>query len=127
MEFVNVGTNCRPWRGALTHDGYGLYTPSGKDAKEKGLKMRAAHVVLWEFQNGPVPEGKELDHTCRLRNCVNPAHLEAVTHKENIWRGRAKAFCRKGHRLAETRRVYKNGRSVCGVCDDAKKTAKATS
>lgn len=49
-------------------------------------RTRRAHVVAYEAVHGPVPDGLELDHLCRVRNCVNPAHLEAVTHQENMHR-----------------------------------------
>lgn len=43
----------------------------------------AVHKVMWILINGPIPPRKQLDHTCRRRMCVNPAHLEMVTHKRN--------------------------------------------
>lgn len=48
---------------------------------------RRAHVVGWERVNGPVPEGMDLDHLCRVRSCVNPDHLEPVSRAVNIQRG----------------------------------------
>jgi hypothetical protein len=48
--------------------------------------MRLAHIVYWEGEHGPVPEGLELDHLCRNPPCVNPAHLEPVTHQQNMQR-----------------------------------------
>lgn len=52
-----------------------------------GKKSRARHVEIWEFFKGPVPEGKQLDHLCRVKNCGNITHLEAVTSRENTLRG----------------------------------------
>lgn len=52
-------------------------------------KMRFAHVVMYEEKYGGVPEGKELDHTCRNRACANPDHVEPVPHAINVRRGNA--------------------------------------
>lgn len=77
-------TECHIWCGTKNERGYGLAKWAGSDA-------HLAHRITWEIQNGPVPEGLELDHLCRQRDCVNPDHLEAVTHSENMKRG---AFAR---------------------------------
>jgi hypothetical protein len=76
---IDEVTGCWLWSRHLNTDGYG----------QKGDRrvMRHAHIVYWERANGPVPDGLELDHLCRQRSCVNPAHLEPVTHLENIRRG----------------------------------------
>lgn len=65
---------CWDWTGRLSADGY-----ASCHARE-GSRV---HRVLWIRENGLVPDGMELDHTCRRRACVNPAHLEPVTHLEN--------------------------------------------
>ena len=46
-----------------------------------------AHRFSYELHKGPIPEGAVIDHTCRNKMCVNPAHLEAVTNQENVLRG----------------------------------------
>lgn len=46
-----------------------------------------AHRIFYKHHVGDIPEGLELDHLCRIMSCVNPAHLEPVTHKENVIRG----------------------------------------
>lgn len=63
--------------------GYGV-------VKAPGGKNVGAHRVVYESLVGPVPDGLELDHLCAVRNCVNPAHLEPVTHAENVRRGYAR-------------------------------------
>jgi hypothetical protein len=71
-------TKCWIWHGRRS-DGYGKVMADGKHMM--------AHVLMWEHENGPVPAGLELDHLCRVRQCANPSHLEAVTHEVNIQRG----------------------------------------
>ncbi len=43
----------------------------------------AVHIVMYVIEHGPIPPRKQLDHRCRTRRCVNPEHLEKVTHKQN--------------------------------------------
>jgi hypothetical protein len=52
-----------------------------------GKKAANGHRVAYELLVGDVPEGLEIDHLCRVRHCVNPDHLEPVTHRENLMRG----------------------------------------
>lgn len=77
---------CWLWTGALLANGYGMFRAS---------KSMAAHRWAYEHVVGPIPEGLQLDHLCRVRNCVNPSHLEPVTQAENIRRG----FKARGHSL----------------------------
>ena len=73
-------TGCWLWTAALKN-GYGRITMMNPKRKT------AAHRVSYEAFVGPIPEGLTLDHLCRVRCCVNPAHLEPVTMRENIMRG----------------------------------------
>jgi len=54
-----------------------------------GKRNRNAHIVMYESEIGFVPEGMELDHLCRNTLCVNPEHLEPVTHRINVLRGKS--------------------------------------
>lgn len=76
------GGDCWPWLGTTTSTGYGLFGVPRED------RTVGAHRYAYELVVGPIPTGLELDHLCRVRNCVNPAHLEPVTHAENLRRGR---------------------------------------
>jgi hypothetical protein len=72
---------CWLWQAGLAHNGYGHL--------KVGRRTVKAHRFAYELLVGPVLEHLELDHLCRVRSCVNPAHLEPVTHAENVRRGRA--------------------------------------
>lgn len=75
-----LSTPCWLWEGALTGDGtYGVF------GTNQGGSIYA-HRAMYEREVGPIPEGKELDHLCYVKRCVNPAHLEPVSHLENVRR-----------------------------------------
>lgn len=80
---VDPETGCWNWCGAKQPNGYGRCgIPGG------GKRTTVAHRWYYERQHGPVSADLDLDHLCRNRGCVNPAHLEPVTRAVNAWRGR---------------------------------------
>jgi hypothetical protein len=118
-------TGCWLWIANSTHDGYGMIFWGG------GKLM--AHRVSYERLIGPIPAGLQLDHTCRTRCCVNPAHLEPVTNRENQMRGvsfsavnATKTHCPQGHTYdAKNTAVYKGyGSRVCRACTRARSLAR---
>jgi hypothetical protein len=107
--------SCWLWTAAIGHNGYGRFWFDGRHVR--------AHRFAYELLVGPIPEGMELDHLCRVRHCVNPAHLEIVEHRENMLRGDTivalnsrKQACPRGHPFSpENTRVYR-GRRHCRAC-----------
>lgn len=74
-EDCGYASPCWIWQRHISSGGY---------AK---MGRRFAYAVYYERAHGPIPDGLELDHLCRVRSCVNPDHLEPVTHAENMRRG----------------------------------------
>lgn len=111
-------TNCTVWIGATNNRGYGLVSIG------EG-QIALAHRIAYEAEYGPIPDGLVIDHLCRVRNCVNPMHLEAVTVGENNRRGRSAKtltvgdICINGHRIDDAEALYKrpNGKTTeCRQC-----------
>lgn len=82
IENRGYKTPCWVWQRHINHNGYGMM----RDETRTG-KLRSAHKTYYERKYGAVPAGKQLDHLCRLRRCVNPDHLEPVVFPVNVARG----------------------------------------
>ncbi len=116
---------CWDWLGARQSEGYGVIRVWGKAVY--------AHILMYILTNGPIPDGLEIDHLCRNRNCVNPQHLEAVTHRTNLLRGHtmsamwaARTHCREGHELAgDNLRIRVDRSRACRTCERARQRNRA--
>lgn len=108
-------TGCWIWRGGVDKGGYGSIGMGG----ESGPVARV-HRVSYEQFVGPIPDGMTIDHLCRVRNCVNPAHLEAVTLIENIDRAWARLHalgkCRNGLHEMTPENTIPTGKAKCRAC-----------
>lgn len=117
------GTNeCWKWTGCKTPSGYGKVSMDNKTLY--------AHRIAYLWEIGDIPTDMELDHTCRNRDCVNPRHLQVVSHRENIvravphkqggWGGGGRGrmeYCKRGHLMSESAHVSPDGKRKCRACE----------
>lgn|SRR6185312_10714507 len=109
-------SGCWIWLLSQTANGYA-------SGNFKGKRRSSVHRWIYEETKGPIPEGMHIDHLCRVRCCINPAHLEAVTPKENVHRGIGvcsvnahKTHCINGHPFSgDNLKIRKTGR-YCFAC-----------
>lgn len=116
---IDPETGCWLWTAARSHDGYGHFW--------SGTRVTFAHKWMWEYLNGPVPEGMQLDHfECDggAQGCVNPQHVRLASPWENGLRSRgfpavnrAKTHCHRGHPFDQANTyVNPQGSRVCRTC-----------
>jgi len=115
---VEKTAGCWRWTAALDSDGYGSFAINRRAA--------VAHRVSYRLLVGAIPEGLQLDHLCRNRACVNPAHLEPVTAAENLRRAdlalgirSAKTHCPKGHEYNGDNTYTLRNTRYCRPCNRA--------
>lgn len=107
---------CWLWTGSLTEKGYGNV--------KLNKRLVGVHRLAYQWAKGPIPEGLQIDHLCRVRHCVNPDHLEAVTLKVNVLRGvgitamqARQTHCVQGHPFDGPNTAYTpRGSRVCRAC-----------
>lgn len=120
---VMVAGDCWLWTGRTSDKGYGRFWVPPRELM--------AHRVAYELEVGPIPEGLTLDHLCRVRNCVNPAHLEPVTAGENVLRGEGptarharQTHCKHGHEFTEENTLIEpHGARSCRACSRRRSAA----
>jgi hypothetical protein len=112
---------CWLWTGSKQGKRWGYYGEIVLGRKPQ-QKHRRAHVVSYETFIGPVAPGLELHHTCHQTLCINPAHLQQVTHLEHMRqrKDRDRPHCKYGH-VYTPETIYWNPRGVreCKVCKRA--------
>lgn len=93
---------CWPFNGHVSSAGYGSLV-----IVYQGRKIRPAHRISYLLFVGFLEEGKEINHICRNKACVNPDHLELVTHTDNLlWRNFTKTHCINGHEYTPENTVW---------------------
>lgn len=102
---------CWLWQGSLNSAGYGSFGGMG------------AHCYSYQVLHGPIPSGMEIDHLCQNKRCVNPQHMEVVSHRENCLRAGGWAakhsnatHCPAGHPYDEGNTQRRRGRRYCKKC-----------
>ena len=136
---VNKTDSCWLWTGTTDQHGYGQFWSKGR--------RYAVHRLSYRLAHGDIPKGLVLDHLChgwdvnckaegnwcRHRSCVNPDHLEAVTHRENLLRGHGvsgeaarRTYCPQGHPYDEANTYFEGGTRRCRACREVRKAAART-
>lgn len=117
---IDHKTDCWNWQGAKLPTGYGHIKVDGREFY--------THRLSYELAVGPIPAGLVIDHLCRNTSCLNPAHLEPVTTRENLLRSpvapaainAAKTHCKREHEFTtENTLVRSGGKRVCRTCKAA--------
>lgn len=122
-ESLTPDGDCLIWTHAKDGGGYGKVSV--------GARLVKAHRYAYELAKGPIPEGLDIDHLCRVRACCNPDHLEAVTRQVNVLRGAGPSaqqarwtHCPQGHEFTEANTLRTEpGKRRCRECHNARQRA----
>jgi hypothetical protein len=110
LSRIEKTDTCWLWRGAIKENGYGKTSWEGKPAY--------SHRVVYTQLVGPIPEGLEIDHLCKVRNCVRPEHLRVTDRSGNNSNRTLKTHCKNGHELVGDNVAIRgdNGGRRCRAC-----------
>lgn len=115
-EGYDIVGECWIWRGAKSSKGYAYF-------RDDSGKKVSVHRFAYKRLVGPIPIGLVIDHLCKNPGCCNPAHLEAVTNRENVMRGsigqiqKTVTHCKRGHEYSpENVWIEPNGGRRCKAC-----------
>ena len=120
LSIPEPNSGCILWIGHTTPEGYGII------AMGKGKKAYA-HRAAYEAQHGAIPHGLTIDHLCKTPSCINAAHLEAVTLRENMRRANLvdATHCRRGHPFSGPNLAHQRTRNgpqlLCRACRNARR------
>lgn len=113
---LDDATGCWIWTGTQMRGGYG-------QARLQDGRSTGAHRASYMAFVGPIPDGLQIDHLCRIRLCVNPDHLEAVTPRVNVLRSMSPSaitartnICRRGHELTPENTLHEADGRRCRQC-----------
>ncbi|HET6917253.1 MAG TPA: HNH endonuclease [Acidimicrobiales bacterium] len=128
VKWTDDPLGCWLWESEIDRDGYGQFTVGTYDGKRVRAK---AHRWAYEFLRAEIPKGLTIDHLCKVRNCVNPWHMEPVTFGENARRGtriyRRRTHCGQGHDQSIHGITYVSAgrtRRRCQTCFNTKRRAR---
>lgn len=115
---------CWVWQGSRFKKECGNYAQI-RLGRGKDSKCVRAHRVSYEYFIGKVPKGLELDHLCQNTLCINPKHLEPVTHLVNMRRRKDSGLpnCKYGHKYTKQTTYIRpdNGRRECILCRELRR------
>lgn len=121
-QYVEKTETCWLWKGGISKTGYGVFAMGSR--RNGSFRSVLPHRFSFEVAGHALTEGRQIDHLCRNRCCVNPAHLEQVTARENTLRSTApsalnaqKTHCHRGHAFDQFNTyIAKNGARHCRAC-----------